>query len=278
MKRFLTVMILGSILTSTTIVSAGSNQVTVNDASYVRFMFNGIEKSVPEGYTVLMYQDRTYVPARFVAENLGANVGWDGNTQTVIIDSPPKENSIQKISLFVNSIKTQLSNYGINVQRADIVVDDKGGFIEYNYSPSTLTQEQLFRNYSIMASLSNAFDYPLDGAIINMYSQTGILTSTTWISSVNTKEFIDGKLSTNDYVKSWLIKGYTNTNNLQPGNLNLSNCDAIKSSIIAKYEALKRQTEEYYGSIGMARSSALKDELNKLNQQEQTELAQVPCN
>jgi spore germination protein len=33
-----------------------------------------------------IYQDRTYIPLRFLAENLGAVVGWKANTREVVID------------------------------------------------------------------------------------------------------------------------------------------------------------------------------------------------
>lgn len=35
--------------------------------------------------SVLLTQDRTFVPVRFIAENMGANVWWDKNTYTVAI-------------------------------------------------------------------------------------------------------------------------------------------------------------------------------------------------
>ncbi len=39
----------------------------------------------------LIYKDRTYIPARFIAEKAGLAVDWDGATQTVIIDYPKQE-------------------------------------------------------------------------------------------------------------------------------------------------------------------------------------------
>ncbi len=51
-----------------------------SDKAYV----NGEEKqlSVP----ACIIDGRTYTPARFVAENLGCNVGWDAQTKTVFVD------------------------------------------------------------------------------------------------------------------------------------------------------------------------------------------------
>lgn len=55
----------------------------------IAFQFDGQREALPEGYTVLLYENRTYVPARFVAERLGASVGWDQMTKTVKINTKP---------------------------------------------------------------------------------------------------------------------------------------------------------------------------------------------
>lgn len=54
-------------------MTIGSNVYTVN----------GIEKTMDTAAE--LSNDRTFVPIRFVAEALGANVGWDGNTNRVTI-------------------------------------------------------------------------------------------------------------------------------------------------------------------------------------------------
>lgn len=50
--------------------------------------FDGEKKELPEGYEILVYQDRTYVPARYVAEELGATVTWDEETKEIGIVKP----------------------------------------------------------------------------------------------------------------------------------------------------------------------------------------------
>ncbi len=55
----------------------------------VTFQFDGQEQALPEGYTVLNYENRTYVPARFVAERLGASATWDGINKIVGINTQP---------------------------------------------------------------------------------------------------------------------------------------------------------------------------------------------
>ncbi len=48
-----------------------------------RILVNGVTKTM-DTKAIIRY-DRTYVPIRYVAEGLGATVGWDAGTRTVII-------------------------------------------------------------------------------------------------------------------------------------------------------------------------------------------------
>lgn len=91
-KQFISGVIVGGLLLS------GGN-VLANNASlpsitnWVKYKFNGEEKQLPSGYTTLNYDGHTYVPARFIAEELGAEVEWDDKTKTVLIN---KEAEIQE--------------------------------------------------------------------------------------------------------------------------------------------------------------------------------------
>jgi hypothetical protein len=58
-------------------------------AGDITFQFDGQGEEMPAGYTVLLYENRTYVPARFVAEQLGASVGWDQANKIVRINTKP---------------------------------------------------------------------------------------------------------------------------------------------------------------------------------------------
>ena len=47
--------------------------------------YNGKEQTLPEGYDILVYQDRTYLPLRYIGEMVGAEVEWDSETHTASI-------------------------------------------------------------------------------------------------------------------------------------------------------------------------------------------------
>jgi hypothetical protein len=51
---------------------------------------NGIQANA----SPVMINDRVFVPVRFVAENLGATVGWDGNNRTVFINNGAQSSTI----------------------------------------------------------------------------------------------------------------------------------------------------------------------------------------
>lgn len=56
--------------------------ITINQKEYT---VNGKKKQMDT--SALLQENRTYVPARYVAEALGASVSWDGNVRTVYITS-----------------------------------------------------------------------------------------------------------------------------------------------------------------------------------------------
>ena len=107
-------IIIGSLCTLGIQVFAepASNIVTAFVSNMITFEFDGVKKELPAGYNILTYRDRTYVPIRFVAENLGAEVDWINDTQTIKLISAlktddkvcdePKDIQDEKISVTRN--------------------------------------------------------------------------------------------------------------------------------------------------------------------------------
>lgn len=89
-KQLVLGVLLGSLVTGAGAVAAsGGASITALLKNEIIFKFNGMEKKLDKGYSVLSYKNVTYVPARFVAEELGATVTWDNGTQSILIDSAP---------------------------------------------------------------------------------------------------------------------------------------------------------------------------------------------
>ena len=83
-------IIIGLLCTlSTGALASTSSWVSALIDGDIAFQFDGQRETLPAGYTVLLYENRTYVPARFVAEKLGAAVEWDALTKTVKINARP---------------------------------------------------------------------------------------------------------------------------------------------------------------------------------------------
>lgn len=94
-KQFFAGVVVGGLLLS------GGNALANTDlvptiTNWVKYKINGEEKALPNGYTTLNYKGHTYVPTRFVAEQLGAKIEWDDKTKTVLIDQQPPVNEEKK--------------------------------------------------------------------------------------------------------------------------------------------------------------------------------------
>lgn len=80
-------MILGIILTMSVQVFAAPTIEKIQ--AYINrdmtFTFNGKAVVLDPEYQVLVYNDRSYVPVKFVAENLGATVDWNNDTKVISI-------------------------------------------------------------------------------------------------------------------------------------------------------------------------------------------------
>lgn len=118
----ITGIIIGSMVSAGGAVFAESPSIVfARIMNAVRFEFNGEVKEVPEEYTVLNYKDRTYVPARFVAESLDAEVQWDTKTNTIKIESKEKQENVEedketsKVTYDKLPIKKMVENVWIHI-------------------------------------------------------------------------------------------------------------------------------------------------------------------
>ncbi|MCS7465012.1 copper amine oxidase N-terminal domain-containing protein [Paenibacillus doosanensis] len=86
MKKMLTGVLIGCILSTSTIALADNN--TVETILFpVKYIINGKPAELDSDYVTLNYQGHAYVPIRFVAENMGGAVIFDPSQKVVIVDS-----------------------------------------------------------------------------------------------------------------------------------------------------------------------------------------------
>lgn len=74
-RTFVSGLLAGAILAGATTAFASSDFIQA--ALYpVKFIINGKEQKLPDEYSILNYNGHAYVPIRFVAEQIGGNVGF----------------------------------------------------------------------------------------------------------------------------------------------------------------------------------------------------------
>lgn len=84
MKKFISGLIIGAILMCAipTLAKTGTIQATYNN---LKMVINGENVAFANGDEPIIINDRTFVPAKYVAEGLGVDIRWDGKTKTVTI-------------------------------------------------------------------------------------------------------------------------------------------------------------------------------------------------
>jgi hypothetical protein len=84
LKKFVLGLMCGIGLTATTAVYAAD---TIQAYLFpAKFVFNGQDKELDSEYTTLNYNGHAYVPIRFIAENMGATVGYDDELKKITVD------------------------------------------------------------------------------------------------------------------------------------------------------------------------------------------------
>lgn len=86
LKKFILGLVCGIGLTATTAVYASE---TIQAYLFpVRYEINGQDKELDSEYVTLNYNGYAYVPVRFIAESMGASVGYHQQSSTIFIDQP----------------------------------------------------------------------------------------------------------------------------------------------------------------------------------------------
>lgn len=110
MKRFKDGMVgfvIGSILCSSIVYATSTLEVNFLPLKYY---FDGIEKKPPQDQQGFIYNDRTYVPLRFIAESMGKEVIWEDETKSIYIDESSEVVQNEKDNQVYRS--RQIQEYG----------------------------------------------------------------------------------------------------------------------------------------------------------------------
>jgi hypothetical protein len=125
LKKFVLGLICGIGLTATTAVYASD---TIQAYLFpAKFVFNGETKELDTNeYVVLNHNGHAYVPVRFVAENMGKIVKYEGETKTILIEDTnlSKKLTLDKEFLTVASEgKIKGIEFGIGANKNDVIQD-----------------------------------------------------------------------------------------------------------------------------------------------------------
>ncbi len=74
----------------------------------IKITVNGQQVEMDDEVKPFIYKGRTMVPVRFVSEALGADVDWDGNTNTVIINSKNNNTSQEEEEVIISKDNIKL--------------------------------------------------------------------------------------------------------------------------------------------------------------------------
>jgi hypothetical protein len=124
LKKFFLGLTCGIALTATTAVYASD---TIQAYLFpVKYVFNGQTKELDSEFTTLNYNGHTYVPVRWVSENMGANVGYNGNSQSIWInyDSP----TMQKVTTKSYSLAAP-KNWSVDITQDTVSFRENGKVI-----------------------------------------------------------------------------------------------------------------------------------------------------
>ncbi|QXM06745.1 stalk domain-containing protein [Crassaminicella indica] len=96
-KHFITGIIIGGILGAGTLSYAAiSGPISAWVKENISFEFNGEKKELPKSDKVLVYENKVYVPAWFIAENLGATLEWNKGRKTIQINAKNQKEKEEK--------------------------------------------------------------------------------------------------------------------------------------------------------------------------------------
>lgn len=102
--------------TAQVVVESGNNKITLTVNSNKAYVNN---KTVTLEAAPTIMNDRTYVPVRFISENLGYNVDWNESTRTVYVNSPGSGETVETKNVITDISVSKNSENTVVTIRAD---------------------------------------------------------------------------------------------------------------------------------------------------------------
>lgn len=111
---------LGAALIMLFTMMSGVSSAAVKPDTFVNVVLNGIKIWFPDAQAFLDENGRTMVPIRFVAEEMEANVGWDSDTQTALI-----QKGNQEIKLTIGESAAKVNEEPVSLDTSTILKEER---------------------------------------------------------------------------------------------------------------------------------------------------------
>lgn len=157
MKKFIAGVITGIVLVSFITIYAEKADIFFPG---IKIFIDG-ELKEPEDVQPFIYMDRTFVPLRFISENFGAKVGWEGETKTVIINT--KEYGEMLPTATPGPLPVETTYKGVNA----IEHEGKTWIEMFDFfSEKYVNEYDIFYNYDLKEVVITEKDQPKENSIL----------------------------------------------------------------------------------------------------------------
>lgn len=210
MNSKIKMLVAGFVMGSLTMLSVSAfgdgNFISAVRGEFVNFKFDGMPKLIPSDYATpsIVYEDRIYVPARFIAEQLGATVNWNAKDTTVEITSPaPKvvekeviKEVVKEVPVLAQEtrsytslpIKKQNKNFAIEVTGIYGKKDDETYTKIYLSVDSTSNARPILLDYS-------SIEVEVDGKAYSVNDVAQIYRDSKWFNTIYQDESKSGYIT-----------------------------------------------------------------------------------
>ncbi|WP_232696580.1 copper amine oxidase N-terminal domain-containing protein [Brevibacillus daliensis] len=151
-KSLVAGIIIGTVLTSSVGYAAVELAVKPDMEKPLTFYFDGVPKSPPQQTQGFLYKNTAYVPARFVAENMGKPVVYDGKSLSIFIGKLPVSKTYSKYQ----AVELVRQKYGHLVPSHFTVAyshdDESGNYVIHIF-------EEVVNNFQTGDSYVNSFGW-----------------------------------------------------------------------------------------------------------------------
>jgi hypothetical protein len=261
----------------------------VGGSLYGEYKGNPIVKVKSDGKTLVtedtpavMLDGRTMVPIYMLRE-LGAEVSWDGETQSVDVTLPIKSSKTSNSNLGRKVVELSKSAKDFGVSYFNLGYDEHGSYVNMRIDSQGNVDSDL-KTAAVTSILSLETD--ASEVIINFYSNNQQFAKAT-ISRKYIKDYLDDKITEQEFMNKWTMDyaqtsstsnydtgSITNTDNQYEEISNIAMC----SNINDKYDDEINKLKADLNSRGILNSSILDARMSELNEQRKQELSLYGCN